>query len=46
MIVDADKKGMLITVGEDKRVTGIGKFSSVAEAAEKMVKITKVYFPR
>lgn len=26
MIVDADKKGMLITVGEDKRVTGIGKF--------------------
>lgn len=26
--------------------TGIGKFSSVAEAAEKMVKVTKVYFPR
>ena len=26
MIVDADKKGMLITVGEDKRITGIGKF--------------------
>ncbi|MFY9284273.1 MAG: sugar transferase [Miniphocaeibacter sp.] len=26
MIVDADKKGMLITVGEDKRITKIGKF--------------------
>ncbi|MDL2311010.1 sugar transferase, partial [Peptostreptococcaceae bacterium OttesenSCG-928-C18] len=25
MVVDADKKGMLITVGEDKRITGIGK---------------------
>ena len=26
MVQDADKKGMLITVGEDKRITGIGKF--------------------
>lgn len=26
MIQDADKKGMLITVGEDNRITGIGKF--------------------
>ncbi|QQK07929.1 sugar transferase [Miniphocaeibacter halophilus] len=26
MVVDADKKGMLITVGEDKRITKIGKF--------------------
>lgn len=26
--------------------TGIGCFSSVAEAAEKMVKVTKVYFPQ
>ena len=26
MVQDADKKGMLITVGEDNRITGIGKF--------------------
>lgn len=26
MVADADKKGMLITVGEDNRITGIGKF--------------------
>ncbi len=26
MVVDADKKGMLITVGKDNRITGIGRF--------------------